>query len=244
MTGNCSEADRRRRFVIVRAERAGRLWRIVTVVAVAALPWFAAGPAAASCAAPARDAGGLPRASSTFGVVIVGTVAHVGPAIRRTAGLGDLGYGSVGVFTPVELNVDAILSGTAPSRVVVMNPGGTIAGLTTAVEDIPVFDDGEQWLVVAHLDADGTYQTNSCVGTERLDAQRAATLAATGRHPTVSRSAAGPARQDPTARAPGAHRIDTVWVGVCTALVVALIAVGAWQRSRSGRQYGADQHTR
>jgi hypothetical protein len=163
----------------------GRLRLLAAIAVGLAFPAVFAPPVSASCAGPqAPDAFLSPAPGEFYDTVFIGAVTRIGPSVERHATAGDGGvYGGAPVRTPVDLEVQSVLAGSAARGVTVMNPGGTLHGLAYEIEDVPTFHVHERWLVVARRNTDGTYQTSACVGTRLLSPDDVALYASKGHVP-------------------------------------------------------------
>jgi hypothetical protein len=151
--------------------RAGRL-----VVILVALVGCLAGatPAGAGCMGGRGDplqpliAGTGPDAEA-FRLVVVGRVTKVHRAVRDDR---------VGVVTPVEVTVEAVLRGQAGAVVRLRNPGGTLPdGSGVGVSDGVAWQRGQRYVVAARVEPDGSFTAGGCGLTRALSRAQAAALA-------------------------------------------------------------------
>jgi hypothetical protein len=207
-----------------------RLGRPVVLV-VAVVGWLAgaAMPAGASCVGGRGDplrpliAGTGPDAAA-FPLVVVGRVVKVHRAVRDDR---------VGVVTPVEVGVEAVLRGKAGAVVRLRNPGGTLLdGSGVGVEDQVVLRRGQRYVMAARVEPDGSLSAGwGCGLTRALSQAQAAALAGHYDAPfrPVPDSAVRP--DDP----PGVDRRGRTTGGVAVVVALAtgvVVVVGRVRRRR------------
>jgi hypothetical protein len=153
--------------------RAGRL--VVIVVAVVGWLASAAVPAQASCMGRRGDplgavvAGRGPDAEA-YRLVFVGRVTKVHRAVRDDR---------LGVVTPVEVTVEAVLRGDAGAVLRYRNPGGTLPdGSGVGGSGGVVLERGQRYVIAARVEPDGTFSAGGCGLTRALSRAQAAALAA------------------------------------------------------------------
>jgi hypothetical protein len=152
--------------------RAGRL--VVIVVAVVGWLAGAAVPAQAGCAGSRGDplgaviAGTGPDAE-VYRLVFIGRVTKVHRAVRDDR---------LGVVTPVEVSVEAVLRGDAGAVLRTRNPGGMLPdGSGVGVGDGVVLEHGHRYVIAARVEPDGTFSAGGCGLTRVLSQAQAAALA-------------------------------------------------------------------
>jgi hypothetical protein len=206
--------------------RAGRL--VVILVALAGC-LAGATPALASCTGQLGDplrpliAGTGPDAEA-FRLVVVGRVTKVHRAVCDDR---------VGVVTPVEVGVEAVLRGQAGAVVRLRNPGGTLPdGSGVGVEDQVVLRRGQRYVMAARVEPDGSLSAGwGCGLTRALSPAQAAALAARYHAPYRPVPDAAVRPDDP----PGVDRQGRIVGGVAVVVALAVgvvVVVGRVRRRR------------
>ena len=206
--------------------RAGRL--VVLVVAVVGCLAGAAVPAGASCIGRPGDPiealiAGTGQGAGAYRLVVIGRVTKVHRAVRDDR---------VGVVTPVELGVEAVLRGRAGAVLRTRNPGGTLPdGSGVGVSDGVAWQRGRRYVVAARVEPDGSFTAGGCGLTRSLSRAQAAVLAA--RHHAPYRPVPDAAVQpdDP----PGVDWRGRITGGVAVLVALAVSVVVLVGRARRRR---------
>jgi hypothetical protein len=201
---------------------------VVILVAVAGCLAGAA-PAGAGCMGGRGDpvealvAGTGPDAGA-YRLVFLGRVTKVHRAVRDDR---------VGVVTPVEVTVEAVLRGQAGAVLRTRSPGGTLPdGSGAAVGDGVAWQRGQRYVVAARVEPGGTFTAGGCGLTRALSLGQAAALAA--RHHAEFRPVPDAAVQPDDAAA--VDRRGRVAAGVAVLVVLVAGAVGLAGRARRRRE--------
>jgi hypothetical protein len=139
-----------------------------------------------------------PALFGRYDVAFIGTALEVRPSVRS-----DLGRDTTeAVFTPVVLDVEAVLHGVVPARVTVMDVGGRLPGSNIGVggEGTVGFREGRRYVFVGMSDPDGTYVTDECAGTSPIE----------GSGKELIRLAGGPEATRPAAGGGGSSRLTLI----------------------------------
>jgi hypothetical protein len=190
-----------------------------------------AGRALAACA-PGPTVEQMIRHPARFGdydSAFIGTPTLIRHSVESSLGRDQ----QPAVFTPVVLRVEAVLHGSMPHRVLVMDVGGRIPGEKVGVggEGTVGFRIGKEYLFVGRHNPDGTYSTDECAGTFPIDDRAARSLTRLAGGPDATRPGPGPeVLPDPSATSrPGGGGAGTLTIllaflagaGLSTALVLA-----------------------
>jgi hypothetical protein len=205
--------------------RAGRL--VVILVALAGC-LAGATPARAGCmggrGAPLRPliAATGPDAEA-FRLVFIGRVTKVHRAVRDDR---------VGVVTPVEVGVEAVLRGEAGAVLRTRNPGGTLPdGSGVGVEDQVVLRRGQRYVMAARVEPDGSLSAGWGCGLTRVLSRAQAAALAARYHARYRQVPDGAVQPDDPAGVDWRGRI-TGGVALVVALAVGAVVVGGRARQR------------
>jgi hypothetical protein len=152
-----------------------RVVRLVVILVAVVGCLVGATPARAGCMGGQGDplrpliAGTGPDAED-YRLVFIGRVTKVHRAVRDDR---------VGVVTPVQVGVEAVLRGQAGAVLRTRDPGGTLPdGSGVGVEDGVAWQRGQRYVVAARVKPDGTFLAGGCGLTRALSQAQAAALAA------------------------------------------------------------------
>jgi hypothetical protein len=201
------------------------------VLLVAVVGWLAgaAVPAGASCIGRPGDPiealiAGKGADAAVYRLVVVGRVTKVHRAVRDD---------QLGVVTPVEVGVEAVLRGQAGAVLRTRNPGGTLPdGSGVGVGGGVAWQRGQRYVIAARVEPDDSFLAGGCGLTRALSRAQAAALAA--RHHAPYRPVPDAAVQpdDP----PGVDWRGRITGGVAVVVALAVSVVVLAGRARRRRR--------